>query len=73
MSDWVGNPVTEIFLNYVEQLARAENEAVHEALKADELNQAALANAAYVTYEEILDLPRILMEDVKEGKIENKT
>lgn len=73
VSDWVENPVTEVFLSYIEQLAKMENTGVHEALKEGEKDQAALCNASYVTYEEILDLPRILMEDVKERKIENKT
>lgn len=67
---WKKSEVTQYFLSLIEQRKFGEDKEVHRALETNNLNDAAICNAAMAAFEEVPELIQIMIENVKEEEDE---
>lgn len=66
IQDWLGSDVTKAFFERVALHRDDADREVHKFLSKYELNQAALNDAAKAAFEEVLLLPEIMINELKE-------
>lgn len=63
---WGDSRVTKEFMERINLLMQDADNMVHLALEKNEKEEAALHNAGMRSYREVLDIPEIIKEDLKE-------
>lgn len=71
--DWLQQPETVLFMEYVDTLRFDNDKLTHDALKKNALEQAALFNAGMTQLKEVLKVvPETIIDDLEENENERK-
>lgn len=64
--DWLNQPETVLFMEYVERYGKDKDNEVHKCLDNNDNERAAYFNAGMLTAQHVLGLPEYIISDLKE-------
>lgn len=67
---WRSNPVTKLFMEYIDTAIKDSDKRVHTAIEDNEMHEAHLFNSGKRQLEEVLDIPERMIEN-KKGEVED--
>lgn len=71
IAEWKKNPVTKLFMQYIKAMIHDCDTKVHSHIEVNDMHNAHLYNAAMNQLKEVLEIPDMMIEDLKE-EVENE-